>query len=250
MRKLPGIIVMLLLLLTNCGGKKTVADYDLSFDSIVVDTTVTLSKDANSPKCSIHLNLKIAAGPNSVMINDSVLRGGVLPADYLSLTNESIAPRAAIDSFIKRYIADYRLFYGKVNEEEPKARTADLSYWADTEVGMEKDGIVNYTAHITQKSGADATEYTLVLNFDAETGQIIHLWDINDDLEELGKDLARQLAKDLSLGDTIALREQGYFVHTDFYAPENFLIGEDGVTFIFVPGEITVKEKGEVRVTN
>jgi uncharacterized protein YcfL len=50
MRKLPGIIIILMFLLIGCGGKKTVADYDLSFDSIVVDTVVALNKDANSPK--------------------------------------------------------------------------------------------------------------------------------------------------------------------------------------------------------
>ncbi|MBR5687591.1 MAG: DUF3298 domain-containing protein [Prevotella sp.] len=251
MRKLPGIIVVLMLLLVGCGGKKTLADYDLSFDSIVVDTVVALNKNANSPKCIIHLNLKTIIGPNSEMINDSVLRGGVLPADYLSLTNEKIAPRTAVDSFIKRYITDYRTFYGKVYEEEPTEGTATLSYSVDTEIRIEKDGIVNYIAHITNKAGAEETVFTLVLNIDAETGQTIHLWNLYDaeELDELGKDLARQLAKDLSLSDTIALREQGYFVHTDFYAPENYLISDEGVTFIYVPGEITVREKGEVRIT-
>jgi hypothetical protein len=251
MRKLPGIIIILMFLLIGCGGKKTVADYDLSFDSIVVDTVVALNKDANSPKCDIHLNVKTAVGPNSEMINDSVLRGGVLPADYLSLTDEKIVPRASVDSFIKRYFADYRAFYGKVYEEEPKAGTANLSYSANTEVRMEKNGIINYIAHIKENIGAEETDFTLVLNIDAETGQMIHLWNLYDseELDELGKDLARQLAKDLTLNDTIALREQGYFTHTDFYAPENFLIGEEGITFIYIPGEITLREKGEVRMT-
>ena len=43
MRKLS-LMAVALLVLTGCGGRKTLADYDLSADSIVVDTAVALSK--------------------------------------------------------------------------------------------------------------------------------------------------------------------------------------------------------------
>lgn len=249
MRKAP-LMAVLLLVLASCSGRKTLADYELSLDSIVVDTFVSVSKDANAPRCTLHLNVKVFSGPNAEQMNDSVLRGGILPADYLSLTDDKIPVREAVDSFIKRYFTDYRAFYGKVYAEESGAGTADLSYRVDTKVEMLRSGTINYLASITDQSGASATTYTLVHNLDAETGRILHLWDLfgSDQLSTLGQDIGEALASQLELSDTIALREQGYFVHTPFYAPDNYLVDDDGVVFIFVPGEITMKEEGEIRV--
>ncbi len=120
----------------------------------------------------------------------------------------------------------------------------------DTKVEMLRSGTINYLASITDQSGASATTYTLVHNLDAETGRILHLWDLfgSDQLSTLGQDIGEALTSQLELSDTIALREQGYFVHTPFYAPDNYLVDEDCVVFIFVPGEIATKEEGEIRV--
>ena len=244
------IAVILLLIVAGCGGRKTLADYELSLDSIVADTAVSLNKSQGKAQCSLHLNVKILQGPHTEMMNDSVLRGGVLPADYLSLTDEKLTPRQAVDSFIHRYVSDYRSFYGKVFDEEGDAGSAGLHYRVDTEVQMLRDGIIGYIAHISDQQGEQSLSYTRVQNLDAETGHPVHLSDLydTDELQSLPQHIGMALASQLEFSDTIALREQGYFVHTPFYAPDNYQVVADGVEFIFVPGEIATRDKGEIRV--
>ena len=44
------------------------------------------------------------------------------------------------------------------------------------------------------------------------------------------------------------LREAGFFVNIEAYAPNNFILGDKVITFVYVAGEIADRSKGEIQV--
>ena len=46
-----------------------------------------------------------------------------------------------------------------------------------------------------------------------------------------------------------SLREKGYLYSSDMYASDNFLLGSDGITFIYNPYEIAPYELGMTELT-
>ena len=45
----------------------------------------------------------------------------------------------------------------------------------------------------------------------------------------------------LQLDDTTAVRKAGYFVGINAYATDNFMLFDDSIRFVYVPGEIAPK---------
>lgn len=82
------------------------------FDSIKMDSTVFLTEDTAGPRCHISLCLTYAKGKNAEYINDSIIRSGVLCPDYFSITPQKISVPEAADSFMTRYLNDYKVDYG------------------------------------------------------------------------------------------------------------------------------------------
>ena len=54
-------------------------------------------------------------------------------------------------------------------------------------------------------------------------------------------EILTQLADDLQLDDTTAVRKAGYFVGINAYATDNFMLFDDSIRFVYVPGEIAPK---------
>lgn len=61
------------------------------------------------------------------------------------------------------------------------------------------------------------------------------------DRDRLPGEILTQLADDLQLDDTTAVRKAGYFVGINAYATDNFMLFDDSIHFVYVPGEIAPK---------
>lgn len=79
-----------------------------------MDSTVFLTEDTAGPRCHISLCLTYAKGKNAEYINDSIIRSGVLCPDYFSITPHKISVPEAADSFMTRYLNDYKVDYGSL----------------------------------------------------------------------------------------------------------------------------------------
>ena len=74
-------------------------------------------------------------------------------------------------------------------------------------------------------------------------GHWIRLDEVYDakDRDRLPGEILTQLADDLQLDDTTAVRKAGYFVGITAYATDNFMLFDDSIRFVYVPGEIAPK---------
>ena len=236
---------------TNCGNNNNQTKaYGIEFDSIVIDTVAKLTNDVNSPSCHISLHLHYAKGKLGEKINDTLMRSGVLSPDYLSLSNMKLSTKQAVDSFIKRYIEDYRDFYYAIYRDDKNTRQADLAYSLKTQIKEGGNGIVCYIADISNKMGTSEANYSIVKNILASNGHIVALDDIlvPGAEKEINKIITEQLCNDTGCKDEEELNEKGYFVNIDVYPSRNFILDEDYIEFIYIEGEIADRNKGEIRV--
>lgn len=245
----------MLLSIVGCGNKggQTAKMDGIEFDSVVVDTSLALVDGPNAPSCRVNLSLQYIKGGKAQMINDTLIRSGLLMPDYLSLSHERIDFKAAVDSFVSRYLTDYKREYGPLyREDKEHGASYNCSYTVKTQTQSAGDDILNYIAGIsTYGGGAYPVNQTLVLNFNMKTGHLIRLQDLFvPGYQETLKDLiAEQMMKKFKSEDMDELKKQAIFADGNIYVPENFMIGEDDITFIYCEDEVAPHAVGEIRLT-
>lgn len=230
----------------------------IEFEGITVDTVVSLTADAGAPECILKLEIKIAKGEHAQQINDTLLRSGILVPDYLSLDTMSLTPREAVDYFVKETLSDWRRFYTPIFKREGNKEYARQSFELTTSVQGGRDGVTNYIANICIVSGGQNSEYRLVRNIDEHSGNLLSLNDvfIDGSEEAVGEEILKHLMRreDSSNKNERAptsideLPHGGFFAGRAPYPSQNFLLGNDTITFIYGSGEIADRQKGEIHV--
>ena len=236
---------------TSGNGPKQVAGFDI--DSIAVDTIVSLDGTKNSPVCELTLHLCYLKGDEQAQrLNDTLLRAGILMPDYFSLNREKLSIEALVDSFVRRYTADYLAEYGPLyRNDKEHADAYHVQYQVRTHFEKEDDGILTSVADIySYGGGAHGIHQTLVLNIDIEKAKIIRLADIiSEDGEERAKNtMVKKMAKQFDVKTREELEAKGIFSNTDVYLPENFILSGKTITFIYGEDEIAPHDIGEIRV--
>ena len=234
-------IVLLLAsaILSACGGGngQTAKFSGMEFDSIVVDSIVALSHSNGSPTCHVSLSVQYAKGEKAELINDTLLRSGILTPDYLSLGNEKLTVKQAVDSFMNRFVSDYLHDYGDLYRADTKhASSYNCSYIVKTRTCNGAKNILNYIATIqTYAGGAHEIKQIIARNFDVKTGKLLQLDDLfitgaDSQLEDI---IVSEMADDFDMKNLEGLQEKGIFVDGEVYVSDNFIYGDDDITFIY-----------------
>ena len=89
------------------------------------------------------------------------------------------------------------------------------------------------------------------MNFDNKTGKLLTLSDIfvagfEQNLNSL---LLEKLMVKADVDNIDKLHEKGYHYSMDMFAPENFSIDEESITFVYNPYEIAPYDKGMIELT-
>lgn len=248
------LLTLLILVLTSCGGNgsKGVEKDGVSFDSIVVDTAVSLTGDTAGPQCCLYLNIAYANGPHAQAINDSLLRSGIIAPDFLASTAGHLSAKAAVDSFVTRFIKEYKSNFRELYlADKQHKEDYDITYTVETSTGNGPDSIVNYTAVVTSKAGRDnGVRQTVARNISLSNGRLTRLADIfvpgyDHSLQSI---IGKKIAKQLNISSADSLSSHGIFPDGEIYATENFLLGVNDITFIYCQDEIAPHNMGEIRV--
>ena len=87
MRKLLGIVIAIVTV-AGCksNGNRTTGADGIAFDSIVIDSTFRLGGTPDAPACEVSLSLLYAKGEKADIINDTLLRSGIMIPEYFSLS--------------------------------------------------------------------------------------------------------------------------------------------------------------------
>lgn len=258
MKKILFIAGLVILTLTGCGGdrnSRTAKIDGIEFDSIVADTTIRLVKDdAQSPTCHIRLNIQYAKGSKEAeAINNTLIHSGLLVPDYLALGKESMSMKHAVDSFISRFASDYLNDYAPLYRQDKNHSTSyNCEYIVNSSTRNGRDDVLCFVADTYMfGGGAHGSQQTIVRNIDTKTGKMIALEDVFVPGFEQGlcDKIVEQMCKKFDADDLEGLREQVIFEGIDPYPTDNFILGKDEITFIYVEDEIAPHAVGEISIS-
>lgn len=241
------------MLLCACGGDKATARFGgVEFDSVVIDSMVSLGKSKDAPKCEVKLSIQYAKGDKAQQLNDTLLRSGILVPDYFSMNNGKLDVRQVADSFVCKYLSDYVRDYGKLYQEDTEhGASYNCQYFVRTETRKGGDNVLNYIAHVYLFGGGEhGITQTIVRNFDVKTG---HLYTLDDvfvsGYEAFVKEkIIDKLAEKYDVKSLDGLREKFIFADGNVYITDNFILDDDRLTFIYCEDEIAPHDLGEIRV--
>ena len=236
-------IFTLLLLLTGCGQND---ENNVEFDTVEVDKSVTLSGEDNSPVCSIHLSMTYATEANG---HKAEVINGQINSKFLDHEHDSSVENAAnlfADEYVKRYKSLLPL-YNQDRADSTKRAWYEYHYIITTSTQQGTKNTFVYLATVDYyEGGAHSMNQLLPLNFETKTGRLIKLEDIFvDGYElELTKILLQALKEKTGAKTAAQLNEQGYLKSMALYPTENFILGDETITFVYNPSEIASYDVG------
>ncbi len=245
------IIIVSSITIVSCKHKPTIQEMGIMLDTIFVEQSAKLLPDsAFSPECKLHISLITISNKEYGSINDSLLRCGILSPEYLSLTDTSIPPNVAVDSFVKRYVQDYRFFYSGIYGNEADTINSRLEFNLSTSISEGTDSTLVYKAHLSNHQGKIITDYNKYVNIDLRKQKLLTLDDIfvHGYEKALVDAICAKLMKQTGNHDIAQLRQSGYFSNVPIYATNNFIFEDESITFVYVMGEIADRDKGEIKV--
>ena len=256
MRRFSTCMVAMALLMSACGGRnetQTVSMDGLEFDSVVVDTTMALGTSTDAPQCHIRLSVQYAKGKNEQQVNNAIVHSGILVPDYFAIGRENLSMEHVVDSFVGRYLNDYQNVYGdfyRMDKEHASLYNNDYILSTHTQKGK-KDIVIYLANSYLHAGGSYGSAITIAKNIDVEKGRIVELKDVfvpgyEQQLCEL---IEEKLLKRFDVKTLDDLHKQSVFSGIDIYAPENFMMEEDQMTFIYVEDEVAPHALGEIRVS-
>ena len=254
-------------MLPGCTGYRTVEDNRATVDSVLMDTTVYLDKgNAESPKCQVKINFKYL---KSALANDSLTEivNKVLEETFSSAHTGAVSPRAFVSSIKENLVGDYLKDVQKNYETDVKngMKADEIPNWYNYEYDINseltegKDSIWNYKVTTFQNTGgAHPNTWGRWVNVDATNGKVLdkkNLFVKGTEEKICGLILPQLLAeanKRLET-DTLTcvegLNQVGILLDTDLYVPDNFLLGKDGVTFLYNRYDIAPYYLGQFELT-
>ena len=216
-------VIFITAVLAACGPQSQTAEIEgMEFDSVVVDSVARLLDIPDAPTCELSLSIQYAKGGKAEQINDTLLRSGILTPDYLSLDQRKLTVKESVDSFVCRYITDYL-----------------------------KD-VLNYIAEVfSYGGGAHGIKQTLVRNFDVKTGHLITLDDlfVSGYEDAMKAKIVEKMSSKFKVKDLQALQDKYIFADSHVYVPENFILEDNKIIFIYCEDEIAPHDVGEIRLT-
>ena len=249
MKKTATLSLSAALILAGCASMPTPGQ--LTFDTLSVEKRVLLTADTNSPAYDMKLNVKyVKEGSEDVrkVVNDAIT------AKLFNTHNVDI--QMAVDSFIKEktnsYINDMLPLYKEDMRSIDKRPIYEheVSIKTNTKDGME--GIVTYFIDMyTFEGGAHGYNQLLTLNFDKSTGKTVTLDVVlvPGYKVKLNALLQKALMEKADCKDINELHDKGYLFSMEMYPSNNFVLAQDGITFIYNPYEIAPYALGRIELT-
>lgn len=211
-------------------------DYtDIEFGSVTVDRQVKLTDEEKSPECKVHLQIHFATNENSEVariVNDAI--------ESRLFSMELLDMQQAADSFANqytgKYLRDMLPLYKEDRSDTTKRAWYEFHYVVTTNTQKGRKGIAVYQITTDYyEGGAHGINQTTTINFDTKTGKPLSLDDVfvPGYAKELNKILLQALKDKVGVSSTRELHDKGYLLSMDIFAPRNFILGDETITFIY-----------------
>ena len=246
--KFSTLFASALLLMASCGSGD---NKELTFEPITVDKTVKLSNDETSPDCSVSLKMMSANEEN----NEAAKQINTTVTERL-LNARDVTMKTAAEEFAENYTKTYKSnllpLYNQDRADTTKHAWYDYHYIILSETQPGSKGTVVYLATVDYYEGGTHGQNQLItMNFDTTTGKLLTLSDIfiNGYEQELTATLLKALKEKTGVKTMGELKEKGYLTAMDMFPAENFILGEETITFVYNPYEIAPYTMGSTELT-
>lgn len=235
--------------LSSCGNRQLNTD-GLKFDSVVVDTTTYMPNGTDTLFAHLHLDVLLAQGPNASAINDSIIKSGILTDDFMPKDTAGMTAEQKLHAFAANFIKSYRTDCEEFIRSGMQSNTFNYEYNVTSKV--QGDAILNYIiSGDIYLGGAHGTSITIAKNFNRHTGAVLSKNSLFG--AEAEKAVESMITKDLmcqfNVKSLTSLQDQGVFMDMKPYVPNNYIIGTDSITFIYMQDEMSPHALGEIHST-
>lgn len=241
------LFLLLMAVITGCRNDN---EGKLTFEMIESEKTVKLSNEELSPLCSVSLKMACAtesSGEIGKKINNEVV--------YRIFNQDGVGMQGAMDQFTQQYTSTYRAnmlpLYNEDRADTTKRSWYEFHYIINSTTEQTSRNTLVYLATVDYSEGhANSIHQLLPINFYSSTGDYIRDKDIFVDGYEtqIKPILLNALMEKMEVNSIDALKEKGYLQTVDIYAPENFIVGDATITFIYNPSEIASLELGTIEL--
>ena len=219
-------------------------------DTITVDEEYDYAfSGEEAPTFSVHISLPV------VKLSNAAATARIDSTLALAIFDERTTLREACDRFVKirkKGFDDMHDEYlnAKWNDEPTFFFSLYDIIEGIAQLGY-KDCITYIVTHEEYNGGAHPNTYINITNFDPVSGSEITLDDIfkNGYEEPLTSILTSQLMKVAEASTIEELHENGFLFDTEMFVSNNFIPGDDGITFLYNRYDITPYAYGEILLT-
>lgn len=235
------------LMLTGCAKKqRTLQPCTLPTATYKADSVATPGAGAS---CDVAIEIEYPS--RQPALADSLMRSGVLQPDYYSIEYEHKDVPTVVNEFIAQYIADFTTDAKAILQQEPDSKDMEWTYHVSARLYDGFDRNIICIARIdSHEGGADAISYTVAKNIDSKSGHAYHVGELVEaaDMPKLIGRITDELCDANGCDNLDELKKKGIFAEVAPFAPDNFILTDDEITFIYTPGSIAPVNKGEIKV--
>lgn len=243
------IYTALAVCLVLCGCKNK-DDVNSLFKEVVVNRNMALTDAPHSPVCTIDIQVKYLdeKSKRAERINNTI--------EQQIFNLQQLSMQQAVDAFVKQYTDSYREnmmpLYRDDQHDTERQGWYEYQYKLGTTVTPGLNDAIVYRAELmTYEGGAHPNHQTMVMNFDADSGQLLKLNDIfvTGYEQPLCDMLLSELMRKTNSKNMDELHDKGYLMTMDLYVPDNYILGTNDVTFHYNPYEIAPYATGDTELT-
>lgn len=263
-RYFPGylfpVLAGIILSVVSCETKRKpgeLVDNDIKFDSIRIIGVQYLFNDTTKPNCNLDLKFVYPVSFKSDKVLDSLRNQFIV--NFFGSKYSGLSPQQAADHFKADYLSDYKNVEKEYlddkarNTEEETAPRSWYSYYKVGTVNIEfnKNDLLGYMISAKEyaggRHGAHSYLYHLV---NLKTGQPINEKDVftGDFQTELSKILVEELARQNNVKTPEELYDIGYIGAIELLPNDNFMIDENGITYLYNEYEIASYDISAVKI--
>jgi hypothetical protein len=235
----------------NTAQLSSIEEKFITIDTIRIHEQYTFAYDKeNAPKLTIDITLpRFDLGNEQATARlDSTLAWGLFFSDAPTLKDACNQCVAAQKAFFNELQAEY------LNLKESGIPPGMMGCYWDIN-GKTITGYNGYISYIMTceeyYGGAHPNTVNTIVCFDPATGTEITLNDLfKENYEDtLTTMLTRKLMEDEGVSTIEGLGEKGYFIDIEMNITNNFILGNDSITFLYNRYEIAPYAKGDILIT-
>lgn len=250
-------IFLFLIGCTGCQKTRNVVDNDIRFDSIQTQETYHLFNDKSKPSCNLQINFTYPSDYSDKKILKTLQ--SIFVGKYFGDNFANKTPQEAIEAYKKEYIDSYKQFESENNAEgiaydfDEEGPGSSFSYYESSKntIVFNKGDILCCSVYFENYTGGAHGAHKLYgYSIDLSTGKLITERDIFCEgcLDKVASVIVRKIADKNNVSDPKELENIGYTDTEEMIPNGNFLINEEGITYIYNEYEIAPYVMGRTEV--